>query len=80
MNTLSISSLSWSPFTNLLRHKGCSHKHIIGELSKTSFWEGVKTKRVSKHIWPYISPPPPAPLVTNIARLSCFNVKTNCFI
>ena len=50
MNTLSISSLSWSPFTNLLRHKGCSHKHIIGELSKTSFWEGVKTERVSKHI------------------------------
>ena len=32
MNTLSISSLSWSPFTNLLRHKGCSHKQVIGEL------------------------------------------------
>ena len=60
MCTLSISSLSWSPFTNPLRHKGCIHKQIIGELSKTSFWEGAKTKRLSQHICPYFSSPPPS--------------------
>ena len=44
MNTLSISSLSWSPFTNLLRHKGCSHKQDIGELSKTSLLQVICTQ------------------------------------
>ena len=46
INPLSISSLSWSPFTNPLRHKGCIHKKIIWELSKTSFWEVVKNEKV----------------------------------
>ena len=40
-NDLLYHSLSKSPFTNPLRHKGCIHEQIIGQLSKTSFWEGV---------------------------------------